>query len=157
MTADSLLADLTRQGFFQRAHGNDVQVAPFERLTDAQRETIRENKGELLALFRDGMRQAQKCRLPRWSRHLLYPLRQRQLAWKPRYPSDRPRWQSRRQRAVGLRLKRAPYVTGFLRVPPIVTDARSFTRPDQTTSVRARLWVATAWFIRSATRPIQRL
>jgi len=98
-------------------------------------------------------RQAQKCRLPRWSRHLMYPLRQCQLAWKPRYPSDRPPWQSRRRRAVGLRLKRVLDVTGLLRVPRIVPDARSFKRPDQTTSVRGRLWVVTAWFIRSATRP----
>jgi hypothetical protein len=55
MTAADLLAELKRQGFFLRARGNDIQVAPIcKRLTDDKRQTIRENKGELLALLRDG-------------------------------------------------------------------------------------------------------
>src|SRR5262245_57022067 len=51
MTAAELLADLRRQGFTPAAVGADIQVSPYSRLTDRQRQDIRDRKAELLALL----------------------------------------------------------------------------------------------------------
>jgi hypothetical protein len=62
MTPGYLLADLTRHGFRLVVSGNDIRVAPAGKLTDSQRQVIRENKGELLALIRAGVPPAARRR-----------------------------------------------------------------------------------------------
>jgi hypothetical protein len=54
VTAAELLAELVGLGFRLAVRGNDIGVAPAGRLTDAQRQVIREHKAELLALLRAG-------------------------------------------------------------------------------------------------------
>ena len=54
MTAADVLADLHNAGFRLQACGDNIRVIPAFRLTDALRQTILENKRDLLALLRAG-------------------------------------------------------------------------------------------------------
>jgi hypothetical protein len=54
MTAADVLADLLHAGFRLQTRGDNIRVIPAGRLTDALRQTILENKRDLLALLRAG-------------------------------------------------------------------------------------------------------
>jgi hypothetical protein len=51
VTAADLLAGLTRQGFTFAPEGDGIRVTPASRLTEADRQAIRANKAELLAML----------------------------------------------------------------------------------------------------------
>jgi hypothetical protein len=95
LTANELLADLTRQGFRLDACEDRVGVEPASKLTESQRQPIRESKEELLALLKPATKPRSQPPRRRKSRIVHTPrsnteLSVREISAKPG-PADQPK------------------------------------------------------------------